>query len=290
MADYLVHGKKGNGKSLVCIGRIRDALEAGKIVATNLDLRLDEMLSHRVRNVRCYRLPDRPSVADLDALGLGSESVDESTYGLIVLDEMATWLNSRTFADKSRQALLDWFCHSRKRGWDTYLICQGPNQIDKQVRESLVELSVSCRRADRVRIPVVGWLSKLLCFGHELRFPKVHIATVRYGMDKDAIVYDRWTYRGTDLYKAYDTRQVFKADYSDGLFSYLSPWHTKGRYMAPTWADKAKAFLLAVVGRAPPQSRPALTAKLPLVATLGKLPPAEALRHWRRLEALGAFG
>jgi hypothetical protein len=290
MADYIVHGKKGNGKSLVCVGRIRDALERGLPVATNLDLRLEHMLSWRQKNVRCYRLPDRPSVDDLNALGLGSESVDESTYGLIVLDEMATWLNARTFADKGRQALLDWFTHSRKKGWETYFICQNPNQIDKQVREALVELSVSCRRADRMRIPVIGWLSKALLFGHELRFPKVHIASVRYGLEKDAVVSDRWTYRGTDLYRAYDTRQVFKADYSDGLYSYLSPWHIKGRYLPPNWWDKLRAFCLGLVGRGGPVRSRVLKPKMVLVARLGRLSPDEAVRHWRRLDALGYWG
>jgi len=289
MADYLIHGKKGNGKSLVCIGRIRDALERGVPVATNLDLKLDEILSHRVKNVRCYRLPDRPTVEDLNAIGLGSEKIDESTYGLIVLDEMATWMNARTFADKGRQGILDWFVHSRKRGWDTYFICQNPNQIDKQVRESLVELSVSCRRADRMRIPVLGWLSKTFT-GHELRFPKIHVATVRYGLANDAIVSDRWTYRGTDLYKGYDTRQIFKADYSEGLYSYLSPWHTKGRYMPPTRWDRLKAFcrnVLTQQGKL--TSAKVLKPKLPLVATLSKLKPEQALKHWKKLENLGAF-
>lgn len=286
MADYIVHGKKGNGKSLVCVGRIRDALEKGLPVATNLDLKLENMLSHRAKKIRCYRLPDRPSVADLEALGFGSEEVDESTYGLIVLDEMATWMNSRSFSDKTRQALLDWFVHSRKKGWDTYFICQNPNQIDKQVRESLVELSVSCKRADRMRIPFVGGLSKLLT-GYELRMPKIHVATVRYGLSNDSVINDRWTYRGTDLYRAYDTRQIFKADYSDGLYSYLSPWHIKGRYMPPTAWDKLKAFMIAVYRQTPDAKPVPLKEKPPLLAALGRLQPDQAMKHYKRLDELG---
>lgn len=280
MADYIIHGKKGNGKSLVCVGRIRDALEKGLPVATNLDLKLDEMLSHRLKTVRCYRLPDRPTVEDLDAIGLGSENVDESTYGVIVLDEMATWMNARTFADKGRQSLLDWFTHSRKRGWDTYFICQNPTQIDKQVRESLVELSVSCKRADRMRIPFIGSLTKMLT-GHELRMPKIHVATVRYGLANDALINDRWTYRGTDLYKAYDTRQIFKADYSNGLYSYLPPWTTKGRYMPPTRYDLFKAWLKGQKPKKPLKSKPAL------LQALSVLPYAQAMNHYKRLDALG---
>lgn len=224
MADYVVHGKKGNGKSLVCVGRMRDALMAGRPVATNLDLYLEHMLPAWRRDVMVYRLPDRPTAEDLHVIGLGSKDVDESTYGEVVLDECATMLNARTFNDKSRAPFLDWFVHSRKLGWNSHFICQNPVQIDKQVRESLVELSASCKRMDRLRIPFLGALTNTL-FGFEIRPPKVHVATVRYGSGNDALVSDRWVYTGTDLYKAYNTRQVFREDYEDGIYCLLSPWH-----------------------------------------------------------------
>lgn len=232
MSDYVVHGKKGNGKSLVVVGRIRDALLAGKAVATNLNLNLEALLPQTYKTVRCYRLPDRPSIDDLQAIGFGSDQVDESTYGLVVLDECATMLNARSFNDAGRKQMLDWFVHSRKLGWDTYFICQNPVQIDKQVRESLVELSVSCKRMDKLRIPFLGAISKNL-IGYEIRPPKLHVATVRYGTGHDAIVSDRWVYTGRDLYDGYDTRQVFKDDYEDGLFSYLSPWHCSAKFAPP---------------------------------------------------------
>lgn len=278
MSDYLVHGKKGNGKSLVVVGRIKDALLAGKKVATNLNLNLEFLLPLGQRNVQCYRLPDRPSYDDMKALGCGSEQINEDTYGLIVLDEMATWMNARSWADKERQKLLDWFVHSRKLGWDTYFICQNPAQIDKQVRESLVELSVSCKRLDKIRVPFLGSITKNL-FGIELRPPKIHVATVRYGLAHDAPVNDRWTYRGHDLYKGYDTRQVFREDYPEGLFSYLSPWHIKGRYenipLRPS--ERLRAWF------SPPPAKRTPKPPTPLVALLMKLPPDERIKHFNRL-------
>jgi len=232
MSDYIIHGKKGNGKSLVVVGRIRDALMAGKSVATNLNLNLEKLLPQTFKTVRCFRIPDRPTIEDLQAIGFGSDQVDESTYGLVVLDECATMMNARTFNDRGRKEMLDWFVHSRKLGWDTYFICQNPIQIDKQVRESLADLSVSCKRMDKLRIPFLGSLSKNL-IGYEIRPPKVHVATVRYGTGHDAMISDRWVYTGTDLYDGYDTRQVFKDDYEHGIFSYLSPWHCSAKYAAP---------------------------------------------------------
>ena len=40
MSVYCVTGKLGNGKTLVSVGRIRDALKKGLRVATNLDINL----------------------------------------------------------------------------------------------------------------------------------------------------------------------------------------------------------------------------------------------------------
>ena len=235
MADYLIFGKKGNGKSLISVGRMFDYVATSRPVATNLDLFVEHMFPATLRDMRIYRVPDRPTVDDMLLIGRGSNQVDESTYGGIFLDECATMLNARTFNDKGRGPFLDFFVHSRKLGWDSHFICQNPVQVDKQVRESLVEFLVSCKRLDRVRIPVLGGLSKML-LGFEIRPPKVHMATVKYGQGNEALMSDRWVYRGTHWFKAYDTRQVFREDYEHGTYMLLSPWHLSA-VVSPPGAD-----------------------------------------------------
>lgn len=235
MADYIVQGKKGNGKSLVCVSRMREALLSGNIVATNLDLYLEHMLPPGTRDCLVYRLPDKPTAADLKAIGRGlpKGQVEESRYGSIFLDECATILNARTFNDKGRAEFLDYYVHSRKLGWHTYFICQNLVQIDKQVRESLADMVVTCKRLDRVRVPFIGAISKML-LGVEIRPPKAHVATVRYGHGNDAMLSDRWYYTGTDLYKAYDTEQVFRDSYEDGIYCLLTPWHLSCKLGPPS--------------------------------------------------------
>lgn len=208
MAIYCVTGKLGGGKTLACVGRIRDAILEGRRIATNLNLDLPKLVPPYTKNVDVIRVPDKPTVEDFEFIGIGNPSPDESKNGLIVLDELGTWFNARSWADKSRQAVIDWLLHSRKKGWDVYFIIQHPKMLDSQAREGLVEFLVTCRRLDRIRVPyiggIVGWF-----LGKPLTGPKVHIATVRYGMDRDALISDRWVYRGRELYVAYDTRQVF---------------------------------------------------------------------------------
>lgn len=300
MSDYLITGKKGNGKSLVCVGRMQDALFEGRPVATNLDLYLEHLVKRTNKTARVVRLPDRPTARDLMALGIGNKSLyfdgdvsglephqlsdvrikmkpgyREEDNGIICLDELATWLNSRTFGDKERQPLLDFFVYSRKLGWDTYFIAQAPNQVDKQLRESLAEYQVICRRLDKLKIPVLG-----------IKLPRVHIATVKYGHEQDALVAERWVYRGNHLFAAYDTTQRFSPNYPNGPYSLVPPGYFPEE-VKPSPFAKLRAWWNGehcVHNKPRPDVEPH-----PLVKLLERLPPDERLKHWQRLDRLGAF-
>lgn len=207
MAVYMVTGKLGAGKTLAAVGRAQEYLQAGCRVATNLEL-WPENLAGRTSGAdqAVIRVPDKPRVEDLEAIGLGYEGpMDESRNGALILDELGTWLNSRSWNDKERAGVLDWFLHARKRRWDVYLIVQDISVVDKQLRDTLCEHLVVCRRMDRFPIPVVG---KLL----RGRLPRIHVGTVHYGDNETAPKVDRWWYRGSELFGGYDTEQVFAPD------------------------------------------------------------------------------
>jgi len=231
MSFYIVTGKLGNGKTLASVGRIMEYIERGSRVATNLDLFLEHYPSLKNDNRTVYRIPDKPSIEDLHSIGRGSPpgTYDESKFGLLVLDECGTWFNSRNWNDKGRKEVNDWFLHSRKLGWDVMLIIQSIKILDSQARETLAEYTVFTRRLDRLQIPIISPLVKGLT-GFKLTLPRLHVATVKYGTDSTYPTSDRWYYRGTWLYSLYDTQQVFTNE-NDGVYSYLSPWILKGRYL-----------------------------------------------------------
>jgi len=250
MSVYFVTGKLGSGKTLVCVGIIQKYLVSNRKVATNLDINMDEIV-HKSNKASLVRLPDKPRTSDLNALGQGSELVDESTYGALVLDECATWLNSRTWNDKDRNNFVDWMLHARKLGWDVYFIIQNIDIVDKQLRLMLGEHLVVCRRLDRLKIPFITSIIKFVS-GVRVTMPKVHTAKVHYGDTEQGMVADRWTYRGKNLYKAYDTRQAFtdNIEILDGnetdmraSYSLLSHWHLKGRYIKKPSFVYPKTFL-----------------------------------------------
>jgi len=247
VAIYIVTGKLGSGKTLAAVGRIRDYLRQGRRVATNLNLRLEGLLGAQDRSARVLRISDKPTADELEALGLGADELDEDRYGLLVLDELGSWLNARQWSDKGRQAVIDWLIHSRKKRWDVVFIVQHVSMIDKQIREALLEFLVTCKRLDRIRVPLLGPLGKLLTFGlWDGNLPKLHLGLVMYAGGsatlQGALVSDRWLYRGRDLYAAYETEQVFAEVPSAavvgkggvvvcGTWSFLTPWHVVGRHL-----------------------------------------------------------
>jgi len=292
MTDFAVTGKKRSGKGLFCAGLISDALRAGKPVATNMDIFLEHMLPAHHRGT-IIRLPDCPTKEDLDAIGKGNEIVDDDSNGIIILDEASKFFNARAWGDKARQPLLDWLIHSGKLGWDVYYQMQGLEQVDKQLRTTQVEYHISVKRTDRWPIPVITPLFGMI--GVNVRFPRMHIGIIKQGCERDSMIVDRKFYKAKSLYRAYDTRQVFlDRDHPDavGLHSVLSPWHIKGRHIAAPPA-KWLRFLYGMVGIDWTVQKRDVTIskkeKHPLAVLLSKLPPDQAIRHWRRLEARGAF-
>ena len=243
----LLTGKRGQGKSLAAVGRIREYLSDDKCVATNLDLFLENMFSIDNKKVRVYRLPDYPTTFDLLNLPLGNKKLfyrddgsigyqngyTDENNGLLVLDEAASFLNARDWNDKekkaSRDSLNDWLRHSRKYGWDILMLTQHEDLIDKQTRSALFEMVGVCKRLDRMSIPLISFLTKAL--GYRVMPPKIHMAVIRYGMSLDSPVSDRWIYRGASLYNCYDTTQVLGKDQISGVCTLLTPYHLKGRYL-----------------------------------------------------------
>lgn len=241
MAFYLVTGKLGSGKSLMCTAKIREYLMDGRRVATNFDLNVEHLLPVDARKVDCTRLPDLPNVEDFESLGQGSTGkADESRFGAIVLDEASGNFNAREWADKSRQHMIDWLKHSRKLRWDVYILVQSANMLDKQIREAFGEHLVTCRRVDRLRFPIISPLFGLL--GIKVTPPKLHVGVVRYGLGPNDPIADRWyLYRATKLYQAYDTEQRFVKDNMHGNACYLPPYTVKGRHMTKFQIAKSLA-------------------------------------------------
>lgn len=233
MAVYVVTGKLGSGKTLVAVGKIQDKIVSGCRVATNLDLKIHKMprVGIFAKSPDVIRIPDKPSIVDLEAIGIGNHSYDESNNGLLVLDECGTWFNSRSWADKERQAVINWFLHARKIGWDIIFLIQDLSIMDKQARVALAEHVVYCRRLDKITIPFIGSVYSLIT-GSKMPLPKVHIGIVKYGDSPNSMTVERWTYTGRGFYSSYDTKQAFSDSYEHSSYSYLTPYLSHGRYSA----------------------------------------------------------
>lgn len=233
MPVYSVEGKLGTGKTKFTVWMAQNALLAGRKVASNLDLRCEHLTPFKRSHY--VRLPDKPIGDDLLAMGHGNaDSYDEDKNGVLILDELGTWLNSRSYQDKGRASVIDWLIHARKYGWDVYLIVQDAGMIDKQVREALIEYQCRCMNLAKIRIPIIG---KFLSLFHERLgyLPRAHTVTARTGYGAGAIVADRWMFKGIGLHAAYDTRQIFTDRYPHGAHSVLPPWDWKPSEVPLQW-------------------------------------------------------
>lgn len=284
MAVYSVEGKLGTGKTKFCVWQAQRALRQGRRVASNVDLHLAELVPD-LPMASYQRIPDKPQAPDLEAIGHGNpDSYDEDQNGLLILDELGSWLNARTFSDKARMPVIDWMIHARKKGWDVYLIVQDAGMIDKQVRESLVEYSCRCVRLDKVKIPFVG--SILGMVKPRLAYlPRMHLVTARVGYGSSVVVAERWHFRGDDLHQAYDTRQIFVNDPDATTRTVLSARRFTVAKKARSWF----ASWVAGIGRSPSLPRPDPKPRLPLVELVARLPANERIRHLQRLANLGAI-
>ncbi len=272
----LLYGQPGTGKSTLATGMILDAMRDSRRVVSNFAvdaapaaLRPSSVISQAHIEV----LPARPSYEQLHAIGTGwlnpADHGREDKSGLLVLDEVGGWINSRSWADKDRQLIIDWFLHSRKRGWDIVFIAQHPNLIDKQVREAVVEGYARIRRTDRMKVPLVG-----------VKLPRMHIAIQRYGIEPTAPRLNTWVYRGSTEHKCFSSYALFDADGDTIAGTYctlparLTRWHG-GRTWPEYWQRKA---------RPPVVHKP----KSQWMRRLEKLPdPEQRLAFWHRLHAAG---
>jgi Zonular occludens toxin (Zot) len=245
MPNYNVTGKLGGGKTLWAVTKAFEALDKGLKVASNVDLFPEKILRpwRTQKNVQLMRLPDYPSRDDMDVLGVGNVTSDEGQNGLLILDECGTMLNARSYKEAGRQDLINWFLHARKLGWDVMFISQSANMIDKQIRDALIEYLVVCKRFDRYNIPFLPWL------GIKIKLPRIHFAIIKYGNTSGSMVADRDFFRGKGVFDAYSTRQVISGQV-EGVYSVLSPWHLKGRFMTPTQLAKFAAKTSWVAGLA----------------------------------------
>jgi hypothetical protein len=280
MPDFALTGKKGHGKSKNAVRIARDQyFSRGRRVASNLDIFLEPLFG-KYSKLTYVRIPDKPTAFDLEAAGHGNpDSYDEEKNGALILDELGTWLNSRTFGDKERSGMLGFLAHGRKWGWDAYYIMQNVLQVDKQLRESFIEYTVRHQRFDRVQVPFIGWILKSL-FGQRAGYlPRFHVGVSRLGVNPQDMVTDRSMFIGDDLHAAYDTRQIFRIDYPHGTYSVLSPWHVTGRYLEPPkahWLVRVRAWLKGPPVRvARPVGRPS-PALVRVRELCKRLPPHEA--------------
>lgn len=210
-----IEGVKRSGKTKYAVDLINDYLKRGRKVATNLDLFLEKM---PVQNPHVIRLPDHPRSEDLHALGIGypeleqdDRNYDESKNGLVVIDELLTHLNSRSFKDKDRLAIVSWFVQMGKYGWDLVLIGQDFEGVDKQLRDTTIDQLVSVKSG--VNYFGFGFINAVVQrIFSALHVPKFSVARFYDGKSKTRKAHGYQFYIKDWTHAWYNTAQKFLPD------------------------------------------------------------------------------
>jgi len=281
MANWTVIGELGAGKTILSVAHVRDNfLLRGLKVASNVDMFL-EYLMPPMSKVTYLRLTDFPELKELQELGKGGDTKREKDFGLVFLDEVAMFLNARSWQKDGRDDFIIFQRHLRKRRWHSLLLTQDVESMDKQARNALVERVVRCGRTDRIKLPVIGKF--LQFFGFSGMRKQKHIGYVYYGkfIAKGAVYQQKWDYEGQNLWLAYDTEQEFeplritKLDngmedvegrkrlwrgYANkqnrnnefeveivGKYTVLSAWHLYGRYLTWYQIHEQKIRIISII-------------------------------------------
>lgn len=139
-----IEGVKRSGKTKFAVDLMAGYIKRGCKVATNLDLFLENLAPDSDNSV--IRLPDHPRSCDFIALESAypeldpdkPETYDESKNGLVLIDELLTFLNSRDWKDKDRAIIVSWMVQMGKFGWDLVAIGQDFESVDKQLRATTI--------------------------------------------------------------------------------------------------------------------------------------------------------
>ncbi|EFQ5902194.1 hypothetical protein HZX00_003295 [Salmonella enterica] len=209
MAVKWVTGKLGAGKGLYCDFEMQKYYKQGRRVVTNYPV--DTCLLDPESSAPVTVLPCHPRAEDFHALGRGCPASEKERFGAIFLDEAGTWLNSRTYADKTRLSLIDWFIHSRHLGWDVFIIVQNEEMIDKQIALALGEILVVCKRSDRARSVFIKLIGKLLSVSTDKN-------------KKDKPVKGKGLFRHRVIVEIYHERKS-KRDKPFEKFSFYADWY-----------------------------------------------------------------
>jgi hypothetical protein len=255
MPGWIITGVRGEGKTLCAVGKIKEYALNGRLIATNLDLFLDKFLPEDNATL-IYRLPDKPRLQDFELLPPAYD-VDykaEDRNGLLVLDELGTWLNSRSWNDKARLPMLNWLFLSRKLHWDIIFLAQDFEMIDAQVRNTICDYLVVSSRLDRQKIPYLAPIFDAV--GINSFMPRIHRYYVFYGFNASEKPVDVWSFTGTDFYDGYNTNQryldgteIINGEVVDmrSTYTYLPACYLSGDYYINKLVDQVEQSNLLLV-------------------------------------------
>lgn len=212
-----IEGVKRSGKTKFAVDLMAGYINRGCKVATNLDLFLENLAPDSDNSV--IRLPDHPRSCDFIALESAypeldpdkPETYDESKNGLVLIDELLTFLNSRDWKDKDRAIIVSWMVQMGKFGWDLVAIGQDFESVDKQLRATTINSLYAIKNGRNYF--GFGFFNSLLSLVlNALKFPQFSIARFYDSQSKGRKAHGHEFFIKSWTHQWYKTAQRFLPD------------------------------------------------------------------------------
>ena len=172
-SSTLITGERGTGKTTRAMLVAIEVIRQGGTFLSNIDINpafLDSVmfsphLEHWDNVV--VRLPDAPHrfALHLEIIGEGwYRQKDYIKYSVMIFDECAIYLNSRSWADEERKYFIDALIHQRKRGYKEFYLAHSLAQIDSQVRVGYITtVELLLNRAPQLSRRWLGGNNPVVC-------------------------------------------------------------------------------------------------------------------------------
>lgn len=221
----VVSGKLGSGKTLDCVRMVRDHLENGGCVRTNISLDYRQIGKAVGRKLSPKQIGPLTSDDDPTTIPTGDKRGHGKRRTIVLLDEALNWFQSEgaSTKDDRKRKWSEWLRQSDKLGQDVYFIAQNFERSAKWIRElAQVNRNIIALKSVRLFTFVPLWWL----------FPPMRKSYLAVSWDcqtKQQIGFEFHRYKAS-IWKLYDTSETYGFKAVGSAYDDLSLWP---RYVPP---------------------------------------------------------
>lgn len=219
----VVSGVLGGGKSYDCVRLIREHLDSGGCVRTNIRLDWKQMAASLGRMLRPWQIGTLSAESDPKLIPIGDRRGHGKRRTLVVLDEALNWFQSTQGKDERKKDWSEWLRQSDKLGQDVWFIAQNFERTAKWIRE-LAQVSREVVKLGDLKFLFIRlkWI---------LPFTSRAYLVVTRDVRTGGLMGSRIGFYSPRIWRLYDTSETFGFDAAESAYIATVP----PKFTLPKW-------------------------------------------------------